>query len=244
MLFEQISCVILDNDERVAQSLISIGNEFKKISFHKAVENQEAALNMISKINPEIIFINLESPNINFIEFLFELQKNINIKPHFIALSNSKSYAYKAYQYDFADFLLKPLSENSIRNSILKYIKRNPIKKSETICLKSNKDYRYIKINSILYLKADNNTTDFYMSDGTIIEAYKTLKVFENSLTTDFFRIHRSYIINKNHISRIHYGKWICIVGKNHKIPFTKTYLENINLIKSDIMKKRFICLN
>jgi DNA-binding LytR/AlgR family response regulator len=70
------------------------------------------------------------------------------------------------------------------------------------------------------------------MSDGTKISAYKTLKTFENSLPKNFLRIHKSYIININCISRIHYGKSICSLSNNqHKLPFTKTFIENIDFI-------------
>nr|WP_262897541.1 LytTR family DNA-binding domain-containing protein [Mariniflexile gromovii] len=101
-----------------------------------------------------------------------------------------------------------------------------------------------MNVDEILYLKADNNTTDFYMSDGTKISAYKTLKVFEDLLPKTFLRIHKSYIINRNCISRIHYGKSMCILNNEHKIPFTKTFIENIDLINSALSHNTLITLN
>jgi DNA-binding LytR/AlgR family response regulator len=201
-------------------------------------------LNIILKDRPHVIFINIESKKINVIEFLFEISQHSTELPYIIALSSSKEKAFEAYNYGFEGFLLKPLTELTVRKSLLRYTKKHPIKENETICLKSYKDYQYLNVNDVLYLKADNNTTDFYMIDGSVISAYKTLKVFENSLPDSFLRVHRSYIINKNCISRINYSKSICIIKSEHKIPFSKTFQDNIDLINEGLSKNSFITLN
>jgi DNA-binding LytR/AlgR family response regulator len=188
--------------------------------------------------------MNLDSKHINLCELLLEISFCDIAQPFFIGLSSLKEKSFDAYKFAFNDFLLKPLSEVSIRKAISKYQKKYAPKKSETICLKSYKDYQYLAIDDILYLKADNNTTDFYMSDGSVIGAYKTLKVFENNLPKEFLRIHKSYIINKNFISRIHYGKSMCIIRNEHKIPFTKTFKENIDAINNLLSKNNIITLN
>ena len=161
-----------------------------------------------------------------------------------MALSASKEDAFNAYKYDFSDFLLKPLNELSIRKSLLKHQKEHPVKVIDTLCLKSYKDYQYLNIENILYLKADNNTTDFYMADGSVISAYKTLKVFEKLLPQTFLRIHKSYIINRNYISRVHYGKSVCFINNEHKLPFTKTFITNIDQINKDFSNNTMITLN
>nr|WP_321231546.1 LytTR family transcriptional regulator DNA-binding domain-containing protein [uncultured Psychroserpens sp.] len=239
-----ISCLIIENDKNTVELIKTVGNDFLEISFSEINEDQEIALNIILKNKPELIIINIESTSINFLEFLFDVNQFSEIKPNFIALSNSKIKAFDSYKYGFSDFLLKPLSELSIRKSFLRNQKKHHNKQIDTICLKSYKDFQYLNVDDILYLKADNNTTDFYMSDGRLIGAYKTLKVFENSLPQTFLRIHKSYIINRNHISRIHYGKSICIINNEHKIPFTKTYVSNIDLINNELSKNTMITLN
>ncbi|WP_204345352.1 LytTR family transcriptional regulator DNA-binding domain-containing protein [Psychroserpens algicola] len=238
------NCVIIENDTDTVEIIKTVGNDFDEISFTEIHEDQEAALNFILKHKPELVIINIETKYINFIEFLFEIGLYSENRPNFIAISNSKLKAFDSYKYDCVDFILKPLTELSTRKSLLKYQKKHPNSKIETICLKSYKDYQYLNIDDILYLKADNNTTDFYMSDGRLIGAYKTLKVFENSLPKTFLRIHKSYIINKKCISRIHYGKSICIIDNEHEIPFTKTFIDNVDLINSELSKNTMITLN
>lgn len=101
------------------------------------------------------------------------------------------------------------------------------------ICVKSYGDYRYIDSRDILYFEADNNSTDIHLKDGEMVTAFKTLKVFENVLPpTQFLRIHNSYIININQVARIHTGNTVCYIkNSNIKLPFSKSYKENVELI-------------
>lgn len=238
-----IHCLIIENDKKTIKIIkeINVGLE---IYFDEVVEDQEIALNTILKTNPKIILLNIDSTKIDILELLFEVTQHCLNIPSFIALSSLKDRAFDSYKYGFLDFLLKPLSELPLRKSFLKYKKKHLFDQVKTICLKSYKDYRYLNIDDILYLKADNNTTDFFMTDGSIIGAYKTLKVFENLLPQFFLRIHKSYIVNRNCISRIHYGKSMCIINHKHKIPFTKTFITNINLIHKILSKNTIITLN
>ena len=204
------------------------------------------ALNFILKETPNLVFIDID----NSFEKPFELVNELNLLfsdyfPVFIAISSSKDKAYEAIKNDFFDFILNPLTELEIRKSILKFKKRNPATINKNICLKSYKDYQYLNTDEILFLKADNNTTDFYMSDGNIISAFKTLKTFEDVLPENFLRIHKSYIINKNFVSRIQYGKLICTIKKNsYDIPFTKTYIDNIEIMNKTLSHNSCQSLN
>ncbi len=104
---------------------------------------------------------------------------------------------------------------------------------SLTICVKSYGDYRYIDSNDILYFEADNNSTDIHLNNGEMITAFKTLKHFETVLPQmQFLRIHNSYIINVDQVSRIHTGNTVCYIkNSTTKLPFSKSYKDNVDLI-------------
>ena len=105
--------------------------------------------------------------------------------------------------------------------------------KSLVICVKSYGDYRYIESEDVLYFEADNNSTDIHLNNGEMITAFKTLKHFETVLPQhQFLRIHNSYIININQVSRIHTGNTVCYIkNSTTKLPFSKSYKENVDLI-------------
>ena len=110
------------------------------------------------------------------------------------------------------------------------------------ICVKSYGDYRYIEAKDICYLQADNNSTDIHLNTGEMITAFKTLKHFEGLLTYPFVRIHNSYIVNIDYVSRIHTGNAVChIKNTTTKLPFSKSYKENIDAIIATIASGNYL---
>lgn len=110
------------------------------------------------------------------------------------------------------------------------------------LCIKSYGDYRYMNAADICYFQADNNSTDIYLNSGEMVTAFKTLKHFESILVHPFIRIHNSYIINQNYISRIHNGNSVCYIKNSpKKIPFSKTYKANVDLIIANFSAGNYI---
>ncbi len=110
------------------------------------------------------------------------------------------------------------------------------------ICVKSYGDYRYIDATDICYLQADNNSTDIHLNTGEMITAFKTLKHFEGVMAHPFVRIHNSYIVNIDYVSRIHTGNAVChIKGTTTKLPFSKSYKENIDAIIATIAAGNYL---
>lgn len=147
--------------------------------------------------------------------------------------------------------LLKFQKEIPISGAVVNVVKQNPhenqfagqaaeIKPKENsgsdvdiqICIKSYGDYQFIALKDVVYLRADNNTTDFHLLNGKVLSAYKTLKHYENNLPPFFYRIHNSFVVNSNHVSRINTGKSLCYLNNNEvSIPFSKSFKENIDTI-------------
>jgi len=236
---------IIDKDPHTIQSIKNVLEDYYEFNCIGVSSEYNNAMNTILKETPDLVFFNID----NIIKNPFKFAQELNLFnadfPVFIAISSSKEKVYDVIKNGFFDFLLNPLTELEIRKSILKVLKKIPTQSRKNICLKSYKDYQYLKTDEILFLKADNNSTDFYMNDGNVISAYKTLKTFENILPNNFHRIHKSYIINKNFVSRIQYGKFICTIKRNsHEVPFTKTYIGNIESMNKDLSEYSYQSLN
>jgi DNA-binding LytR/AlgR family response regulator len=137
-----------------------------------------------------------------------------------------------------------PTDENqSVTLSPVEVSGEIPKQQSLIICVKSYGDYRYIDSEDVLYLEADNNSTDIHLNNGEMITAFKTLKHFETVLPpTQFLRIHNSYIINVNQVSRIHTGNTVCYIkNSTTKLPFSKSYKENVDLMISRIAAGNYL---
>ena len=120
-----------------------------------------------------------------------------------------------------------------------------PVRKEDKpliICVKSYGDYRFIEAKDICYLQADNNSTDIHLYNGEMITAFKTLKHFEGVLESPFVRIHNSYIVNIDYVSRIHTGNSVCYIkNTTTKLPFSKSYKENVDSILNSITNGNYL---
>ena len=111
--------------------------------------------------------------------------------------------------------------------------------KSEIVTLKPYSDDQYLDTNEIIYLKAENNSTNFVKSDGTVVTAYKTLDTFEKRLPDNFIRVHKSYILNVNYVIRINYGKKTLEMRTSSvhqvELPFSNFYKHKIDDLRKNL---------
>lgn len=240
-----INYLIIETEETTINKVKKVFDDFHEFNCVGYAHNYSESIGIILKYTPDLIFLNLDSILDDPFDLVNEVDQYLKKDYEFIAVSSSKEKTYEAIKSGFFDYLLNPITELDIRKAILKFKKKHPIKINKTICLKSYKDYRYLETDEVLYLKADNNTTDFYMTSGHKVSAYKTLKTFENILPKNFLRIHKSYIVNKNHVSRVNYGTLNCTLKKCLlNVPFSKTYINNIDSMINSLSQTSVLGIN
>ena len=165
---------------------------------------------------------------IDLVKTLLKLKKSIGEDEVFLAQSIVTAQAPKLQE----DQILKSAEQTGMQNNELPLV----------LCIKSYGDYRYIDARDICYFQADNNSTDIHLNSGEMITAFKTLKHFEGVLPYPFARIHNSYIVNRNYISRIHTGNAVCYIkNTTTKLPFSKSYKENVDLIISEFANGNYL---
>ncbi|SRX74741.1 LytR/AlgR family response regulator transcription factor [Aequorivita antarctica] len=240
-----IGYIIIEKESETLERIQDLLEGFDQFHFLGNYQEYDRALNAILKESPQLVFLNIDYMFDDIFTFVAEIYKYCEIPPALIGLSYTKERAYDLIKNNFFDLLLKPIAELDLRKCVLSYNKRYSQQHLEKLCLKSYGDFQYLDIKNILYLKADNNTTDFHMVDGSIVGAFKTLKNYEDVLPKNFIRIHRSYIVNSKYVSRIHYGKCICSISrKDVKLPFTKAFLKNIDLINDRLSMTSYSLLD
>jgi DNA-binding LytR/AlgR family response regulator len=265
------SYIIIDDDRESVLKTKATADGFSDLTFLASAHNYEEGLHLILEFNPTFVFLEIDpsdkKSNLSLL-LINELHRFLKIIPKIIVITNKKDLAFEAISYEVADYILKPVKRIDLVKSILKLNKSNieiqittaevalkeekqdPLVQSETIeeeqplmlCIKSYGDYRYIGAKDISHLQADNNSTDIYLNNGEMITAFKTLKHFEGILSFPFIRIHNSYIINRNYISRIHTGNAVCYIKNSTvKLPFSKSYKANIDLIISEFSNGNYL---
>lgn len=229
----QFSFVLIDESENSTATLDAIKN-YEAFLCVAICSSKEEGMKKILELKPNIVFLsigNTSTSQTHSFSLLSELHEYLIDLPTIIVLSNSKEAAYEAYQRGVSGYLVQPIDEIDLQKCLMRYQKTHKSLAAK-ISIKSNGDYHFVNPNDIMYLKADSNTTDFYLKNGKIISAFKTLKYYEQLLPFYFFRIHHSYLINIDYVSRINLGKCSCYLDNNEIIlPFSRTYKDNIDAI-------------
>ena len=231
----QFSYVLID-DSGKHEATLDYLKEFDDFLCVCTCNNRKEAVNKILEHKPNVVFLSItdskDTDNSISLCILSELHEYMDDLPAVIVISENKNDAYECYQRGVYGFLHSPIEPYDLRKCLMRYQKKNKSFLTDTISIKSNGDYNFIKSSDIVYLKADNNTTDFYLKSGKIISAFKTLKYFEKLLPFYFFRIHHGYVINLQYVSRINLGKNSCYLQNNEVVlPFSRTYKSNIDTI-------------
>ena len=230
----RFSFIIIDENDESVKEIVGFFENFPNYFCAGVIKDNQNAINQIIKLKPQLVLFsipNKTNQNSFLLKSIEELFQYADTIPYFIAISNSENKALEAIQSGVSDFILNPLSLNAIGKSLFKFEKRTPPNAINSICIKSYSDYQFVALQDIIYLKADNNTTDIKLHNGKIINAYKTLKHFENTLPFYFLRIHKSYIVNIHYVSRIHFSKAKCYMNYNEILPFSINYRDNIDAI-------------
>ncbi|KGO78615.1 hypothetical protein Q763_17540 [Flavobacterium beibuense F44-8] len=230
----QYSYLIVDEDIGAKDTLARL-EEFPEYFCAGVASSKDEAVNKILDLQPMLVFIEVSPKSKKTglsLSVITELHQYIDNLPYFIITTSTTKHAFDAIKAGVSDYLLKPLNRFELRKTLLRFEKTSPVASRDTICIKSYGDYQFISLNDIVYLKADNNTTDFHLQNGKKLTAYKTLKHYEANLPFFFFRIHNSYIVNSNYITRINTGKSLCYLNNSDlSVSFSKTFKDNIDTI-------------
>jgi DNA-binding LytR/AlgR family response regulator len=230
----RFSFIIIDENDDTVKEILGLFENFPNYFCAGIIKDNQNAINQIIKLKPQLVFFSIPTKtneNTFTSKNVAELFQYAEVVPYFIALSKSENKALEAIQSGVSDFILEPISLNAIGKCLFKFEKRTPPNAINSICIKSYSDYQFVALQDIVYLKADNNTTDIKLHNGKTINAYKTLKHFENTLPFYFLRIHKSYIVNIHYVSRIHFSKSKCYMNYNEILPFSINYRDNIDAI-------------
>lgn len=234
-----MKALIVEDKAYIRQALINL---LQLIDFEVEVigecESVKDAVVVTNACNPELIFLDINLTDGNAFDFL-EQTEHLDFKIIFITAY--EEYALKALKIGAVDYILKPVDIGELEIALQK-VKQLPlveqkqqIKKVKEVwnnedsklILSLHDSFQVIDLKELLFCESDNGYTTFYCSDGKKYLASKTLKEFEERLTTaSFIRPHQSYIVNLKFIDK--YEKSGVIYLKNgKKIPVSSRKKEH-----------------
>jgi len=237
-----LKCIIVD-DEPVARKLLQ---EFiADIDFLQLVgqaENPLKAMSLLKENEIDVIFLDVNMPRINGIEFL----KSAKINASVIMTTAYADYAVDAYGLDVLDYLLKPIAFERFLRACNKALdaavsKSTPLSKSAVVndhfFIKCDNQIEKVFYNELLYAEAMMNYVMLHTTAKKMM-VYITIKSLEEQLPADvFIKVHKSFIVNRSRINSIE-GNTLNIGST--KITISQNLRETVlNAILKDKMIKR-----
>lgn len=206
------------------------------------------AVQKIEELNPDLIFLDIQMPDLTG----FEVIEKLSRKPNIIFTTAYEQYAIKAFDTFSIDYLLKPIKEERLGQSISKLKQFGRLNtsldvaglqeiikqfqapaKTTALTIKSGDRIILLRFENIAYLEADDKYVYVYTLDGQKYLTDQSLTSLSEKLPSQFYRIQKSYIINKEKIKEMHRhfnGRYLFIMDDKAATRLTsgRTYHEEI----------------
>jgi DNA-binding LytR/AlgR family response regulator len=235
---KKIRCLVVD-DEPVAREILE--NHLSKIDALVVVGSCKSAIeafNLINTKSVDLIFLDINMPEISGLSFAKSINKNIKI----IFTTAYREYAVDGFDLQAVDYLLKPISFERLLQGINKYLGENTRihtmpeteivqEKSESFFVRSDRKMIKICFNNILFIESLADYIKIHLSDKTVVTR-ETISSIEVKLPKhDFLRVHRSFIVSLANIDS--FTNELIEIQKK-QIPISRSYkkavLEKLNV--------------
>jgi len=198
-----IKCLIVD-DEPIARDILE--SHLQKIDAITVVSTCKNAIEAFNEINAntiDLIFLDINMPEISGLSFAKSINKNIKV----IFTTAYREYAIDGFNLQAVDYLLKPISFERLLQAVNKYLGENSFnvsesskevinEKSDFIFVRSDRKMIKINFSDIDYIESLSDYVKIHLQDKTIVTRETITSIEAKLPQKDFIRIHRSYIIS------------------------------------------------
>ncbi len=213
--------VVIDDEPAARRLMKSLLLEYSDVlEVIGEASNGREAIASIETLKPDVIFLDIQMPDLTG----FEVIERLEVKPNIIFTTAYEQYAIKAFETFSIDYLLKPIKEERLAQSISKLkqfgrLTTSPIdfaglqeiirqfqlpQKATTLPIKTGDRINLIRYDNISYMEASDKYVFIYTTDGQKHITDHSLTTLEEKLPPQFYRIQKSYIINKDKIKEMH----------------------------------------
>jgi len=250
----KIKAIIVDDEPLSREKIRILAESNKQIEIIGEGKNVKEAKSLLHKLNPDLVFLDINMPGKSGVELISELGENA---PFVIFTTAYSDYAAEAFNLNAVHYLLKPFDQHKFNEAIERANERIFAKESgdlfsriksvmetelnedtyrDRLPVKTHDKILLVPLNEICFIEADKNYVVLNLKDKTL-RMRTTLTEIEQKLKPDLFiRVYKSYIINKSFVQELEptfNQEYIIKLVTNKKIPTGKAYKENVQkLIK------------
>jgi two-component system, LytTR family, response regulator len=214
-----IRCVLIDDESNSLEMMEWLLKTYCPDVVIEAMCNSASnGIEAINRHKPDVVFLDIEMPHMNGFDMLEQFDK---LTFDVVFCTAYDQFAIKAFRYSALNYLLKPVDPEDLKETIrrLEEKKASPSKEQiellfqnikqttrstvQRIALTTGDGMIFVPTKDIMYCQAESNYTSVVLAGGKKVLVSKVLKDIDEALSgPDFFRIHNSYLVNMNHISK------------------------------------------
>lgn len=221
----EIKVLICDDDFGMRLMLKKAVEKVEGFKIVGEAEDGEAALSLYQCLNPEVVFIDVEMPKLDGLECA-KLICDKNPKTKIIFATGHNEYMSDAFKFYAFDYLIKPFKVERIHQTLARIKELYEVSREKSIheiiryesginkiLLKNKEGINFVDMDDIIIIQREERATVIYTSKDSYSTS-ETLGELEDRLDKNqFFRSHKSYIINLSRINKIYpYGRWTYII--------------------------------
>lgn len=231
----ELSCIILDDEPLAVELIEAYVRRTPFLTLKGAFTDTAAALATLEKEEVDLIFLDIQMPEFNGLEFSRLLKDKVRV----IFITAFEQYAIEGFRVDALDYLLKPVSYSEFLRAAHKALKWKEAQEAvatgqdtmDSVFVRSGNRLVRVFLSQILYIEGMQDYVKIHLEgQSQPVVALMTMKDLEDMLTLPFMRIHRSYIINLEKVvaierNRVFIGDTYVSVSESYK----EQFLEQIN---------------
>ncbi|MGJ1436422.1 LytR/AlgR family response regulator transcription factor [Sphingobacterium multivorum] len=234
----KMRCIIVDDEPMLRQHIAEMTEQIDFLDLVETFPSALAATSRLQQDDIDLIFLDINMPYLNGIDFLDSLEN----PPLCIFITAYSEYALEGFRLQAVDYLLKPIIFQRFYQASTKayqlFVQRNkPLQESSPndnmLFVRQGDAFVKISWTDILYAESMQNYTKLHFKERTIT-IHQTMLALEEALPGNhFFRIHKSYLVNVNHIDIITGGR---VYIQEQELPISRTKREE--LLQNVVFKK------
>ena len=217
-----MNCIIVDDDEMARVSLQMLCEKIEDLTVIESFESGIDALNWLKKGETDIVFLDIEMPDLSGME----LVKTVDDLPQIIFTTSHSKYALEAFEYQVTDFLPKPVELARLLKAVDRAKELNdnvsPQEEQRQLFIRVDGKFVRVELDDILYIESYGAYVRFYSETGKKYIVHSTIKNIDQKITNNsFLKVHRSYVVNLDKIVDIEETN---LLIKDKVIPVSRAY--------------------
>ena len=225
--------IIIDDEPLAHEVIEEFCSMLPHVQLKKNCYNAMEAMQFLNGNMIDFMFLDINMPKLRGLDFL----KTLTNPPKTIITTAYKEHAIEGFELNVVDYILKPFSFDRLVKAVNKVSKTQTTKtiikevsnatdSATRFFAKGDKKHHQIDLNNLLYIEAYGNYTKLFLKDEMIV-SHQKISHYEGLLnTSNFLRVHKSFIVAINKIKFIEGNR---ILINDHKIPIGQTYKSSIN---------------